>query len=237
MRILFIRHGDPDYKNDTLTEKGWREATLLAERVSKWQVTDFYCSPLGRARDTASLSLKKMNRTATVYPWLAEFVYDVVDPTTGQTHICWDFMPEYWTNEPVYFQKEHWFESSVMKQNEQIEPAYKNLCTQLDKLLASYGYNRKDNYYTFEKSNDTTIVIFCHLGITLAMMSHLLNISPVQLWQGFYIAPTSVTCVATEERLPGKCAFRTQMLGDTLHLQQGGEPISTSGYFTDCFQQ
>lgn len=24
MRILFIRHGDPDYVNDTLTEKGRR---------------------------------------------------------------------------------------------------------------------------------------------------------------------------------------------------------------------
>jgi len=34
MRIIFVRHGDPDYANDTLTEKGWREAALLAERVS-----------------------------------------------------------------------------------------------------------------------------------------------------------------------------------------------------------
>ena len=25
MRILLIRHGDPDYVNDTLTEKGRRE--------------------------------------------------------------------------------------------------------------------------------------------------------------------------------------------------------------------
>ena len=33
MRILFIRHGDPDYANDTLTEKGHREAALLAERA------------------------------------------------------------------------------------------------------------------------------------------------------------------------------------------------------------
>ena len=59
MRIIFVRHGDPDYANDTLTEKGWREAALLAERVSGWDVTDFYVSPLGRAQDTASLSLKK----------------------------------------------------------------------------------------------------------------------------------------------------------------------------------
>ena len=33
MRILLIRHGDPDYVNDTLTEKGRREAALLAKRA------------------------------------------------------------------------------------------------------------------------------------------------------------------------------------------------------------
>ena len=33
MRILFIRHGDPDYLNDTLTEKGCREADLFC----KWE--------------------------------------------------------------------------------------------------------------------------------------------------------------------------------------------------------
>ena len=44
MRIIFIRHGDPDYEHDSLTEKGWREAALLAERVSAWRVTDFYVS-------------------------------------------------------------------------------------------------------------------------------------------------------------------------------------------------
>ena len=45
MRIIFVRHAEPDYANDTLTEKGWREAALLAERVSGWDVTDFYVSP------------------------------------------------------------------------------------------------------------------------------------------------------------------------------------------------
>ena len=35
MRILIIRHGDPDYENDTLTQKGWREADLLAKRLAK----------------------------------------------------------------------------------------------------------------------------------------------------------------------------------------------------------
>jgi len=33
MRIVFIRHGDPDYAKDSLTEKGKREAKLLAENI------------------------------------------------------------------------------------------------------------------------------------------------------------------------------------------------------------
>ncbi|MDE6124919.1 MAG: histidine phosphatase family protein, partial [Eubacterium sp.] len=51
MKIVICRHGDPYYEKDTLTEKGWREAELLAERISKLDVKDFYVSPLGRAKD------------------------------------------------------------------------------------------------------------------------------------------------------------------------------------------
>ena len=46
MRILFIRHGDPDYLNDTLTEKGCREADLLAKRAVTLQMGECYMSPL-----------------------------------------------------------------------------------------------------------------------------------------------------------------------------------------------
>ena len=35
MQFLIIRHGDPDYVHDSLTEKGFREAELLARRLKK----------------------------------------------------------------------------------------------------------------------------------------------------------------------------------------------------------
>ena len=35
MRILMIRHGDPDYEHDSLTENGKMEAQLLAERMKR----------------------------------------------------------------------------------------------------------------------------------------------------------------------------------------------------------
>ena len=73
MKLLIVRHGDPDYTIDSLTEKGWKEAEYLSEKLSKLDIKDFYVSPLGRAKDTASLTLKKMNRTATECDWLREF--------------------------------------------------------------------------------------------------------------------------------------------------------------------
>lgn len=64
MKILIVRHAEPDYSIDSLTTKGWREAEYLSERISKLDVKEFYVSPLGRAKDTASLTLEKMGRKA-----------------------------------------------------------------------------------------------------------------------------------------------------------------------------
>lgn len=64
MRILIIRHGDPDYEKDSLTQKGWHEAELLADKMENTDVTAFYVSPLGRAQDTASVTLKRLGRNA-----------------------------------------------------------------------------------------------------------------------------------------------------------------------------
>ena len=40
MKLVFIRHGEPDYTRDSLTEKGMREAAYLGERVKEWKVTN-----------------------------------------------------------------------------------------------------------------------------------------------------------------------------------------------------
>ena len=49
------------------------------------------------------------------------------------------------------------------------------------------------------------------------------------------IEPTSV--VNSEERLPGQAFFRVERLGDVNHLVNGGEPISSSGYFADVLSE
>ena len=44
MRIIIVRHGDPNYELDTLTKTGWREAELAAEYLAKLRIKAFYLS-------------------------------------------------------------------------------------------------------------------------------------------------------------------------------------------------
>ena len=73
MRILIIRHGDPDYERDGLTPNGKAEARLLARRMAAEKVDRIYVSPLGRARETAAPVLKELGLDADVRDWMEEF--------------------------------------------------------------------------------------------------------------------------------------------------------------------
>ena len=37
-KLIIVRHGDPDYEKDSLTEKGFREAELLSDRIAKLDI-------------------------------------------------------------------------------------------------------------------------------------------------------------------------------------------------------
>lgn len=77
MRLLFIRHSDPDYEHDSLTEKGRREAELLSRLAPDLNLGDVYVSPLGRAQETASYCLKTTGKKARAADWLMEFGTDL----------------------------------------------------------------------------------------------------------------------------------------------------------------
>ena len=209
MKLIIIRHGDPNYEIDSLTPKGWREAELLSERISKLDVKAFYMSPLRRAKDTASLTLKKMKREAEILPWMREFEAPITDPYTGSKRIPWDMLPEDWTAVNDYYDK--------------------------DSLLLKHGYKRNGNIYEAISPNNDTVVLFCHFGVECVMLGHLLGISPIVLWHGLCAAPTSVTTLITEERRKGKAYFRMNAFGDISHLYAAGEPPAFAARFCEAF--
>ncbi len=235
MRIVIVRHGDPDYEHDTLTETGVKEAKLAAEYVSKLPVKAFYVSPLGRAKDTAAFTLEKMGREAETLDWLREFKGRIERPDVpGKQSICWDFLPEDIEKETVYYDKDKWLETDRMKAGN-VREEYEKVCSGLDELLKKHGYERENLYYHVNKANNDTIVLFCHFGVECVMLSHLLNVSPMVLWHGFCAAPSSITSIYTEERVKGKALFRVNEFGSTAHLYVAGEKPSFAARFCECY--
>jgi len=234
MKLLIIRHADPDYEKDSLTEKGWKEAELLSNRIASMNIKEYYVSPLGRAKDTANVTLKKMNRTAEVLPWLREFHAPVYDETLKKERIPWDLLPEYWTKIDKYYDKDYWHTVPLMSKGNVISEA-RRVYDGIDKILEKNGYVREGNFYRAVKPNTDTIAFFCHFGVQCVILAHLLGISPVVLWHGFCAAPSSVTTLVTEERRKGIAYFRMGSFGDISHLYAAGEEPSFSARFCETY--
>lgn len=236
MKIVIVRHADPDYSIDSLTDKGWIEAEHLSERLKDIKVKDYFVSPLGRARDTASLTLKKVEREATVCDWLREFNAPIKRPDcNGELCGTWDWLPQDWTQDERHFRYDEWYKNEIMVEGN-VKGEYDRVVKELDDLLETYGYKREGKFYRVVNPNDDTIVFFCHFGVECVLLSHLLNVSPMVFWHGFCALPSSVTVVASEERREGIAYFRTLTFGDTSHLCAKNELFAFSARFCECYK-
>ena len=234
MKLLIVRHGDPDYSIDSLTETGWKEAALLVSRLSKLDVAAFYVSPLGRAKDTASLTLKAMGREAEECPWLREFSASICKPYEENKGGVWDWYPAEWTKEKRYFDRDAWMEPEAMADSD-VREQWQWVTENFDALLARHGYVRDGEVYRAERANEDTIVFFCHFGLECVLLSHLLHISPMALWHGTCAAPTSVTTLVTEERQQGIAYFRMSSFGDISHLYAADQEPAFAARFCETF--
>ena len=254
MRLLFIRHGEPDYSIDSLTETGRREADALAAQIRQMHPGEIYVSPLGRARDTAAPSLRVTQQPERILDWLEEFPVrlelDQVSPELGNAfspsamshdndnrrHVPWDMYPSFYIAHPEYYmaQTGNWRKSEVAEVTD-FEKVYDYVTGSFDAFLAERGYVKDGIYYRAEKANEETYTFFCHFGITCVFLSRLWNVSPFFLWHTLVTAPTSVTEVVTEEREKGIAIFRTLRIGDVSHLHAAGMEPSFAARFCETY--
>ena len=235
MRILIIRHGDPNYDIDALTMQGVKEAAALAERMKNEKVNAVYCSPLGRAVMTAEPTLRALGMKAKRCDWLREFGYARVKlPYMEADSICWDLLPEFVNTCEGIYSPTAWRELDFIKSSDLLTH-YDSVCERLDATLAHHGYERDGYNYRAVKPNHDTIVMFCHYGITSVLLAHLMNCSPYTFWQNAVTLPSSVTTIYTEEREEGRASMRVASIGDLSHLYAAGIEPSFSARFCECF--
>ena len=74
MRILFIRHGEPNYEKDDLTETGYKQAELVAERLKDEGIEEIWSSTQGRAVNTAKFTAELLGLPVKSVDFIRSFV-------------------------------------------------------------------------------------------------------------------------------------------------------------------
>jgi broad specificity phosphatase PhoE len=219
MRIYLIRHGDPDYSTDSLTEAGKAEALSLSEYLASIKLDYLFTSPLGRARATASYTETRLAKEATVLDWTEEIKL----PSPDGSDL--DFM--------TWYQSPENFRNQSYKKNDAWNEILQNITKESDSLIESLGWKRSGHQYHFlsEKNihKDVQIAIFSHGGFGLTWLAYLLNIPYHYIWSSFFLHASSITTILFDERPQNVGTPRVIGLAALPHLYKNGLTPTRTG--------
>ncbi len=173
MRIFFIRHGEPDYDNDVLTEKGNLQAISVAERLKDEGIEEIYSSPMGRAAGTAARTAEVLDLPVTILDYMHETTWAGEGiPDEGHP---WTLSEKMINEENCDFYGMDWREHPYYKGNAAVE-CYDLIAGKIDELLKNKGYIHDKNRFFCSAKEEKNIAIFSHGGSGACVLSHLLSL-------------------------------------------------------------
>ena len=214
MLLYIIRHADPDYAHNTITEFGWEEARALAAYLKDKKIDKIYTSPLGRAIDTATPTCEAKGMDYTILPWTAESMdYMAPNNRPGNMSYRCSFTGGI----------EDYTDFSNVSRGDTVT----NMIKSSDEFLASLGYVREGFMYRVTEPNHNIIAVFCHGGFGSAWISHLL-MRPAEM--GFTDISLPTTSISTfsfgnTPRYPehgNRIIPMCQGIGATFHIDLAG---------------
>ena len=229
MLMYVIRHADPIYDPDSLTEKGKRQAEALGRRLSVHGLDKIFVSPLIRAQMTAQPACELLG----IKPQVLEFVSEALvseyfgyyDPERDNRW-TWAFgiNPTRYKNEESVRMGDKWYEAYPFCHTKAKE-GYENMMKASDEFMESLGYKREGLKYKIVNPNNDRVAVFCHYGAGTTWLSHLLGIDPITFWSTFTINHTGVTIIDFPNNRDGYTIPRVLAFSDVSHLYGDRLPL------------
>jgi probable phosphoglycerate mutase len=222
MRIVFIRHGDPNYEKDCLTPLGKKEALVVAKRLKKIgteepaaKIKKIYSSPLGRARQTADAAAKILRLDIETLDYMKEISWSGDDlPCGGHP---WTLSGWLVDKENFDFAKNDWRTHPYFKDN-QARLDCQNIAAGIDQFLSRYGYRHEGNRLFCERGTDETVAIFAHGGSIACVFAHLMGMPLPYALSSMFLAHTSISVLNFPSR-PGEWIHPIlELFNDAAHI-------------------
>jgi broad specificity phosphatase PhoE len=167
MNIILIRHGHPDYANDTLTPQGHEEARKLAASLENLHVDAIFQSPNGRAQHTCEYTARQKRIEPVTLEWLRE-----VGIKRGDLYL-WNAPGTLFLRDSPLPTYENCLEpDGAMPEG---KPQFDKVSHGFDEVMASFGYIKQEHLYRAENLADKTVLFFCHHGVIATLLSYLLH--------------------------------------------------------------
>lgn len=218
MRIIFVRHGHPDYEKDCLTELGHLQAEAVAKRLSDEKIHQFFSSACGRAAETAEHIAILHNKKVQLCDFMQEIGWGHIDdePMPHNGH-PWTLAEEMVKNKQNVM-SENWANEEPFCKNKFTFNA-KRVGEEFDRWLEKLGYEREGRYYRVTKSNDENVVMVSHGGSSSAVLSHIFNL-PLP-FVCFAICPdfTAITVVKFGNEKGTLTSPRFEIMNDRRHIE------------------
>ena len=219
MRIIFVRHGEPDYISDCLTDTGKQQAAAAGERLIRENISEIYSSPCGRAFETASYTASLLGIPVIKLDFMREISWGGFRiARNGHPWTLGDLMLE----EGFDFQKKDWRKHPYFDGNVATE-CYKEISVQIDAFLAKHGYRHEGLRFLCEAGTDKTIALFSHGGSGACVLAHLLNLSFPYVASVMPYDFTSIIILNFPVKEGAYVFPRLELFNDCAHIEKNAE--------------
>ena len=217
MRLILVRHGHPDYKNDCLTDLGHLQAKAAAERLSKEKIDKFYSSSCGRAYETALHIAEGRDMEVEKLDFMREIAWGPVGGKCEGGYDPWALSGRMVSRGQSLMSKE-WDKEDPFNTSFATEMSL-TVGEEFDKWIAGLGYIREGEFYRVGKVKYKNVLLASHGGSSTALLSHLFNLPMPFVSTAICPDFTAVTVVTFSDEEGSLTSPRFEIANDARHIE------------------
>jgi probable phosphoglycerate mutase len=223
MILYYVRHGDPIYDPDSLTELGHKQAEALSKRFEKYGLDEIYASTSMRAQMTAQPTCEKLGKEMTLLDWANEGrAWSDFNVKNEKGEGRWAFHVESCRrqlNAPeVRAMGEEWYKHPYFADTN-FARGVNRINTEVDAFFAKLGFvhDRENACYRVTKKNQDRVALFAHEGFGKIFLSSVLDIPYPIVATKMELGHSSVTVIFFDEKVES-CHPRLLQWSNDSHL-------------------
>lgn len=226
MLLYIVRHGDPVYVTDSLTERGKRQAEAVGKRIYDSQIDRIFSSPMGRALETAGPACRLLGLECNIEEWTHEIGDERLTPfPDGKLKSITNVQNTYYLeNGNIDLNYNEAFTCTGINESN-IKSAVDFIEKHGNEFLERLGYKKENGVYKILRNNEEKVALFCHSAFARAWLSVLLHIPFHIMWSSFSYTHTGVTVLEFKNNPNGITAPRCLCFSDMSHLYAQNEDM------------